>query len=93
MYMNTKVPTSDNGTATLGMMVAGTLRRNAKVTSTTRPMANSSSVWVARTEARMLSVRSVSTATSTAAGKVAVSCGSNSRTLSATSITLAPGWR
>lgn len=27
-YMAAKVPTSDSGTATLGIMVAGTLRRN-----------------------------------------------------------------
>ena len=92
-YMKAKVPTSDSGTATLGMMVAEGLRKNAKVTSTTRPMANSSSFWVSLTEARILWVRSVSTATSTAAGRVEVSCGSNSRTLSVTSITLAPGWR
>ena len=41
----------------------------------------------------MVVVRSVSTATSTAAGRVAVSCGSSALMLSTTSMTLAPGWR
>ena len=41
----------------------------------------------------MVTVRSVSTATSTAAGSEAWSCGSTRLMRSATSITLAPGWR
>jgi len=92
-YMTPKVPTSDSGTATLGISVAGRLRRNRKVTMTTSATANTSSFCTSRTEARMDSVRSVSTATSTAAGSVAVSWGSSARTRSATSMTLAPGWR
>ncbi len=90
-YMKAKVPTSDSGTAMLGMMVAGMLRRKTNVTNTTSATANSSSFWVSRTEARMLWVRSVNTVTSTAEGKVPASCGSNSRTRSVTSMTLAPG--
>ena len=35
MYMTPKVPTSESGTATLGMMVADTLRRNTNITITT----------------------------------------------------------
>ena len=34
-YIAPNVPTSDSGTDRLGMMVAGTLRRNTKITSTT----------------------------------------------------------
>ncbi len=34
-YITPKVPTSDSGTTMLGMIVAGTLRRNRNVTSTT----------------------------------------------------------
>ena len=41
----------------------------------------------------MVVVRSVSTATSTAAGSVAVSCGSSALMVSTTWMTLAPGWR
>ena len=35
-YITASVPTSDSGTDRLGMMVAGRLRRNRKITSTTR---------------------------------------------------------
>src|SRR5476649_188899 len=34
-YITAKVPISDSGTDRLGMIVAGTLRRNRKITSTT----------------------------------------------------------
>ncbi len=36
--MTPNVPTSDSGTATLGMMVAERFRRNRKITITTRPI-------------------------------------------------------
>ena len=88
-----KVPTSDSGTAKDGIMVAGTVRKNTKVTAITKPMANISSCCTSRTDERILCVRSVNTVTSKAAGKDAVNCGKISRTLSATSMTLAPGWR
>ncbi|MNV22477.1 hypothetical protein D3C71_1134520 [compost metagenome] len=88
-----KVPTSDSGTAMLGMIVAGRLRRNTKVTITTSAMAISSSCCTPRMEARIDSVRSLSTATSTPLGSDACSCGSSARTWSTTAITLAPGWR
>ena len=92
-YMKPNVPMSETGTATLGMMVAGRLRKNRKITSTTSATANSSSICTSRTEARMVMVRSVSMATSTAAGRAARSCGSCCLMRSTTSITLAPGWR
>ena len=41
----------------------------------------------------MVTVRSVSTATSMAAGSAACSCGSSALMLSTTAMTLAPGWR
>ena len=41
----------------------------------------------------MVTVRSVSTSTSTAAGSDACSCGSSALMRSTTSMTLAPGWR
>ena len=40
--MNAKVPTIDIGNARLGMIVAVTLRRNTKITATTRTSASSS---------------------------------------------------
>ena len=92
-YITPKVPTSDSGTDRLGMIVAGMLRRNRKITSTTRATASASSICTSATEARMVVVRSVSTATSTDDGRAADSCGSSSFTRSTTSITLAPGWR
>ena len=42
-YMTPKVPTSDSGTATLGMIVAGRLRRKRKITITTSATATASS--------------------------------------------------
>ena len=92
-YMIPKVPTIDSGTAAAGMRVAVALLRKRKITATTRPTASSSSNCVSCTEARIVTVRSVSSATSIAAGSPASSCGRSSRMRSATSITLAPGWR
>src|SRR5487761_641294 len=76
-YMAPKVPTSDSGTERLGMMVARVERRKTKITSTTRITASVSSNSTSATEARMVTVRSVSTATSTDCGSDAWSCGSN----------------
>ncbi|MNJ68423.1 hypothetical protein D3C77_646710 [compost metagenome] len=78
--MKPKVPIKDSGTARLGISVAGRLRRNRKVTSTTSPTANTSSHCTPRTDARMLSVRSVRMRTCAAAGRLAVSCGSSALT-------------
>ncbi len=36
MYITANVPISDSGTATLGIIVAESVRRNRKITSTTR---------------------------------------------------------
>jgi multidrug efflux pump len=81
----------DQRTDSAGKIIAGILRKKRNVTSTTRPTANISSCCTARTEARMLCVRSVSTCNSSAAGRLEESCGSNSCTRSTTSITFAPG--
>ncbi|MNC85882.1 hypothetical protein D3C83_15010 [compost metagenome] len=92
-YITPKVPTSDSGTATLGMTVPASVRRNRKITSTTSATASISSNCTSSTEARMVVVRSVSSDTSKAAGRVAVNCGNRRFTRSTTSITFAPGWR
>jgi hypothetical protein len=63
------------------------------MTSTTRATDSISSNWTSSTEPRMVTVRSVSTLTSTAAGREARSCGRRRSMRSTTAITLAPGWR
>ncbi len=92
-YITPKVPTSESGTATLAMKVAGRLRRNRKITSTTRATASSSSNSTSWTEARMPLVRSVTTVTWTPAGIEASSDGRSALIRSTVAMTLAPGWR
>ena len=91
--MTPNVPTSDSGTATLGMMVAETLRRKRKITITTSPMVSISENSTSATEARMVVVRSVSVLTWTEAGSVLVSCGSSFWIWSTTAMVFAPGCR
>ena len=92
-YMTPKVPTSDNGTDKAGITVAGTLRRNRKITITTSAMANANSNCTSRIDARIVVVRSVSILTSTPAGSEACRLGSSFLMLLTTSTTLAFGWR
>src|SRR5438105_15088984 len=70
-YMTASVPTRDSGTERLGMIVADGLLKNRKMTRTTRTTASASSNSTSATEARIVLVRSVSTATSTDAGSAA----------------------
>ena len=88
-----KVPISDSGTATEGMTVAHSRRRNTKITATTRPMVRIRVNFTSCTEARMVSVRSENTASSTPAGSTDCSCGSSLRTFSTVWTMLAVGWR
>ena len=60
-YMTPKAPTRDKGTATLGITVAARLRKNRKITITTRTTASISSNCTSLTEPRIVVVRSVST--------------------------------
>ncbi len=59
--MPPKVPTSDMGTAMLGMMVARTVRRNTNTTMMTRKTEISSVVSMSFTDARTVTVRSIAT--------------------------------
>src|SRR5208282_1481998 len=68
-YITPKVPTRDNGTATLGMVVAGKLRRKTKITRTTSTTASNNSYCTSFTDSRMVVVRSVSTETFIAGGR------------------------
>ncbi len=87
------MPISDSGTDRLGITVAGRLRRNRKITSTTRATDSSSSNSTSRTEARMVMVRSVSGVMAMPAGMDWRSCGRMRLIASTTAMTLAPGWR
>ena len=90
-YMAAKLPIKDKGTATLGIIVADRLRKNRKITMTTKATDNSNSNCTSATEARMVCVLSVSTVTLTAGGKLACKLGNTFLMPSTTSITLAPG--
>ena len=91
--MAAKVPTIDSGTATLGMMVAYRLRRNRKITITTRAMVSINSNSTSATDALMSVVKSVRVVTSMPAGRLACSCGINYWMLLTTLMVLAPGCR
>ena len=92
-YITPKVPTKESGTATLGIRVAEALRKNTKITITTKATASISSNCTSRTEARMVTVRSFITCTSKDSGKVLRNWGSRAWMRSTVSITFAPGWR
>ena len=91
--MTAKVPTIDSGTARLGISVADTLRRNTKITSTTRAMVSSRVNCTSCTDSRMATERSYTTLRPTAAGSCARNTGSRASTASTTSMVFVPGWR
>ncbi len=72
-YIAANVPTIESGTATLGIMVADRLRRNRKITRTTRTMVRISSNSTSSTDAWMLVVKSVSVVMRMLAGSDALS--------------------
>ena len=92
-YMTPNVPTSESGTAMLGMMVAARLRRNRNITITTSATVSINSNCTSDTEARMVLVRSVRMLTWMALGSVAVRVGSSVLIRSTTEMMLAPGCR
>ena len=75
------------------MTVARRLCRKKKITSTTISTASSSSISTCFTDARMPVVRSLSTLTSSVAGRPACNSGRRFRMASTVAITLAPGCR
>src|ERR1700751_3257043 len=58
-YIPLNVPTSDKGTAMLGIIVARTVRRNANTTRITRMTEMISVVSMSLTDARTVTVRSI----------------------------------
>ena len=85
------MPTSASGTVTLGMMVAHRLRRNRKITITTRATESMRVNSTSLTEARMVCVRSTMVFTWMFGGISASSFGSAALMRSTVAITLAPG--
>src|SRR6266404_7756138 len=92
-YIAANVPTSDSGTATLGITVAAGLRKNRKITVTTSAMVSMSSNCTSRTDARMVAVRSVRTEVWMDEGSDVSSCGRSFVMLSTTWMMFAPGRR
>ena len=91
--MIAKVPTIDIGSARLGMRVAETLRRNRKITSTTRTSVRSSVNCTSLTEFWIETERSYRTCRETDAGNSLRKLGRRRCTAPATATVLVPGWR
>ena len=83
----------ETGTAIAGMIVAQRLRRNTKITPTTRPIVSSSVNCTSATEARMVVVRSEITEILIVGGIDSSSCGSAALIACTVLMTLAPGSR
>ena len=66
--MQATVPASDSGTATPAASVGVARRRKAQTTPITRAIVISSVIWMSRTAARIVTVRSVKIEMSTPAG-------------------------
>src|SRR5580693_3396049 len=92
-YITPNVPTSDNGTDTLGMAVAQALRRNTKTTSTTSTTEMIRLTSTSCTEARIVWVRSWATSSWIEGGMEARRNGNSARTRSTVSMVFACGWR
>ncbi len=88
-----KVPSSDSGTATDGITVAHSRRRNTKITATTRQMVSTRVNCTSCTEARMVTVRSENTSSFTSAGSMPCRPGRIWRMFCTVLTMLAPGWR
>ena len=91
--MPPKVPSSDTGTAMLGMSVERALRRNKKTTRMTSDREISRVISTSRTDARIVVVALSTTESFTVGGIEARSKGKISITRSTVSMILAPGSR
>jgi hypothetical protein len=92
-YMPAKVPITETGSAKAGMMVAVTLRKNRKITSTTSAAVSINVNCTSLTELRIDTERSLKTDSFAAAGSSASNTGKSARMLSTTWTVLASGWR
>src|SRR5438034_8078387 len=89
--MTAKVPTIENGSARLGMTVADRLRRNRKITMTTRASVRSSVNLTSLTESWIDTDRSNRTFRDTEDGSSLRKVGSKARTARAISTVFVPG--
>ena len=87
------VPMIENGSARLGITVADRLRRNRKITITTRPSVSSMVNCTSLYDSRMVSERSYRTSMFTEAGISERNVGIRFFTALVTSMVLVPGWR
>src|SRR6516164_4663872 len=78
-YIAAQVPIKDTGTASAGMMVAESDRRNRKITMMTRQIAIASVSCTSSTDARMEIERSIKTAMLIEGGTIARYCGNRLR--------------
>src|SRR6185436_12378096 len=92
-YITENVPSSDTGTATLGISVARAFRRNRKTTRITSVTAITSVRSTSRSDARIVVVRSITGDSVIAFGIDARNVGSIAITLSTVSMMLAFGCR
>src|SRR5260370_21524035 len=92
-YITANVKTIEVGNASVGMIVALTLRRNRKMTSTTTPIANNKENCTSLTDSRIDSDRSYKTSSLIEAGNCWRNAGSKLRIASTTATVLVPGWR
>ena len=92
-YMMPNEVISDSGSATPAISVARSERRNSSTTSVTSTTLSTSVNCTSCTEARMVTVRSLTTARLTPAGIARCSLGISARICRTTSMTLAPGCR
>ena len=92
-YMAAQVPIKETGTASAGMRVAGTERRNRNITRMTRQTAMASVSCTSATDSRMEIERSIRTSILIDGGTIARYCGSRLRIESTTETVLASGWR
>ena len=89
--MTPKVASSDSGTAMLGMIVAHSVRRNRKMTTTTRLIVSSIVNCTSLIAARVVCERSDIRSTWTEGGSDCSSFGINALMRSTTATVLAPG--
>ena len=92
-HITRNVAISDSGSATPAMIVARMVRRKMNTTSTTSPTASTSVNCTSRIEARIVSVRSCTTASLAPTGRMRRSRGSSAWMFWTVCTTLAPGWR
>ncbi|MCY1382885.1 hypothetical protein D9M69_709520 [compost metagenome] len=92
-YITANVPTSDTGTARVGISEARKLPRNRNTTSTTRATAISKVISASCRVALITGERSIARFSLTLAGSTACSAGSCALISLTVSMMLAPAWR